>query len=98
MTPEEEKLYKEATKKVRRIKSFYNNLLSYFAIGLFLTFINWWTQSDEEDIKWWVVWVWVGWGIAIFFQGLGLYRNNILFSDDWEERKIKEEMERMKRR
>jgi hypothetical protein len=42
-------------------------------------------------------WVWFGWGIAIFFHGLGLFRRNILFSDDWEERKIKEELEKMKR-
>jgi hypothetical protein len=39
----------------------------------------------------------MGWGIGVFFHGLGLYRRNILFSEDWEERKIKEEMEKMKR-
>jgi Na+-driven multidrug efflux pump len=98
MTPEEEKLYKEAKKKVRRLRSFYSNILSYLAIGTFLTFICWWTQRDEDEIRWWVAWVWIGWGIGIFFHGLSLYRRNILFSDDWEERKIKEEMEKMKRR
>ena len=93
MTPEEEKLYKVAKKKVRRLRSFYSNLLSYLAIGTFLTFINWWTNPGY----WWVKWVWIGWGIGIFFHGLGLYRKSILFSDDWEERKIREEMEKMKR-
>lgn len=97
MTPEDEKLYEEAKKKVRRLRSFYSNLLSYLAIGSFLTFINWWTQNDEDEIHWWVIWVWIGWGIGVFFHGLGLYRKNILFSEDWEERKIKEEMEKMRR-
>ena len=94
MTPEDEKLYKQARKKVRRMKGFYSNVLSYFAIGSFLTFINWWTSPGH----WWVIWVWIGWGIGIFFHGLGLYRSNILFSDDWEEKKIQEEMEKMRRK
>ena len=97
MTLEEEKLYKQAKKKVARLRSFYSNVLSYFAIGTFLTFICWWTQRDDEEIHWWVIWVWIGWGIGIFFHGLGLYRKNILFSDDWEDRKIKEEMDKMRR-
>jgi hypothetical protein len=53
MTPEEEKLYKAAKRKVKRLRSFYSNLLSYFAIGTFLTFINWWTQKNDDDIHWW---------------------------------------------
>lgn len=94
ITPEEEKLYKEAKRKVRRIKRFYSNVASYFAVGIFLTFVNWYTNPDH----WWVKWVWIGWGIGIFFHALGLYKRNLLFSADWEERKIKEEMEKMKRR
>ncbi|MBX2966223.1 MAG: 2TM domain-containing protein [Cyclobacteriaceae bacterium] len=93
MIPEDEKLYKAAKKKVKRTRDFYSNILAYFAIGAFLTFINWWTSPGH----WWVKWVWIGWGIGVFFHGLSLYRKNILFSDDWEERKIKEEIERMKR-
>ena len=98
MTPEEEKLYKKAKKKVTRLRGFYNNVLSYLAIGSFLTFICWWTQRDDDRIHWWVIWVWMGWGIGVFFHGLGLYRKNILFSEDWEERKIQEELEKMKRK
>lgn len=93
MTPEEEKLYKEARKRVRRKRKFYSHVLSYLAITSFLTFINWFSSPG----RWWVQWVWIGWGIGIFFHGIGLYKQNIIFSDDWEERKIKEEMEKMKR-
>jgi hypothetical protein len=96
-SPEEEKLYKEARKRVRRKKSYYSALISYFAVGTFLTFLNWYTQRDEETIHWWVVWVWFGWGIGMFFYTISFFKTGVIFGQDWEERKIKEEMEKMKR-
>lgn len=96
-TPEDDKLYKEARKRVRRKKSYYSALISYFAVGTFLTFLNWYTQRDEEIIDWWVIWVWFGWGIGMFFYTISFFKNGIVFGQDWEERKIKEEMEKMKR-
>lgn len=96
-TPEEEKLYKEARKRVRRKKSYYSAIISYFAVGTFLTFLNWYTQRDEETIHWWVIWVWFGWGIGMFFYTISFFKTGVLFGQDWEERKIKEEMEKMKR-
>jgi hypothetical protein len=96
-TPEEERLYKEARKRVRRKKSYYSAIISYFAVGTFLTFLNWYTQRDEETIHWWVIWVWFGWGIGMFFYTISFFKTGVLFGQDWEERKIKEEMEKMKR-
>jgi uncharacterized protein (DUF486 family) len=96
-SPEEEKLYKEARKKVRRKKSYYSAIISYFAVGTFLTFLNWYTQRDEDTIHWWVIWVWFGWGIGMFFYTISFFKNGVVFGQDWEERKIKEEMEKMKR-
>jgi hypothetical protein len=90
----DEKLYRAARKKVRRKRKFYSHLLSYLAVGVFLTFVNWFTRPGH----WWVQWVWIGWGIGIFFHAISLYRRNILFGDDWEEQKIKEEMEKIKKR
>jgi hypothetical protein len=96
-TPEEEKLFKEARKRVRRKKNYYSAIISYFAIGTFLTFLNWYTQRDEETIHWWVIWVWFGWGIGMFFYTISFFKTGVIFGQDWEERKIKEEMEKMKR-
>jgi hypothetical protein len=56
-------------------------------------FINWYTRPGH----WWVQWVWLGWGIGIFFHGISLFKNNVLFGDKWEEDEIRKEMERMKR-
>lgn len=96
-TPEEEKLYKEARKRVRRKKSYYSAIISYFAVGTFLTFLNWYTQRDEDTIHWWVIWVWFGWGIGMFFYTIRFFKTGVIFGQDWEDRKIKEEMEKMKR-
>ena len=96
-TPEEEKLYKDARKRVKRKKSYYSALISYLAVGTFLTFLNWYTQRDEETIHCWVIWVWFGWGIGMFFYTISFFKNGIIFGQDWEDRKIKEEMEKMKR-
>lgn len=96
-TPEEEKLYKDARKRVRRKKSYYSAIIAYFTVGTFLTFINWFSQRDQETIHWWVIWVWFGWGIGMFFYTVSFFKNGMLFGQDWEDRKIKEEMEKMKR-
>lgn len=88
----EEQRYKKARRKVKKLKSFYSHLLTYLLIASFLTFINWYSNYGN----WWVIWVWIGWGIGLAFHAIGLFKSNILFGDDWEERKIKEEMEKMK--
>jgi hypothetical protein len=93
MNQTDDQLYNEARKKVRRLRNFYSHVAMYVAVSTFLTFVNWYTNPGH----WWVKWVWIGWGIGIFFNGLGLYKRNILFTDEWEERKIKEEMEKMKK-
>lgn len=93
MENNDEKVYRMARKNVRQRKKFYSHLLTFLAVGVFLTFINWYTHPGH----WWVQWVWLGWGIGIFFHGLRLYGKNILFSNEWEERQIKEEVERLKR-
>jgi hypothetical protein len=96
-TPEEEKLYKDARKRVRRRRNYYSAILTYFVMSSLLTLMNWYTQRDEETIHWWVGWVWFGWGIGMFFYSLSFFKNGFMFGQDWEERKIKEEMEKMKR-
>ncbi len=96
-TPEEEKLYKEARKRVRRRKNYYSAIISYFAVSTFLTFVNWYSQRDEDVIHWWVGWVWFGWGIGMFFYTISFFKTGVFFSQDWEDQKIKQEMEKMKR-
>lgn len=96
-TPEEEKLYKDARKRVRRKKNYYTAIISYFTVCTFLTVINWYQLSEGHGNHWWVKWVWFGWGIGMFFYTISFFKTGVIFGQDWEDRKIKEEMEKMKR-
>jgi hypothetical protein len=86
----EEQKYMRAKKKVDDIKGFYWNLLSYCLVIPFLIFINLMTSSAYL----WFWWPMLGWGIGLAFHGFGVFGNNLLFGNEWEERKIKEIMDK----
>ena len=88
----EEDKYSRAKKKVDNLKAFYSNLLSYCLVIPFLIFINLMTSPHHH-------WFWypmIGWGIGICFHAFGVFSDRIGFGADWEERKIKEFMEKDK--
>ncbi len=81
-----EQRYFEAKEKVKRIKEFYYNLLSYLVIIPFLFFI--WYKYTPNVIQWF----WLpafGWGIGLFFQAVKTFDIFPVFSKDWERKKIK---------
>jgi hypothetical protein len=89
MMSEEEK-YLRARKKVEKMKRFYKHLSSWMFTSLFLMVLFFALRMPP-----WITFVVVaGWGIGIAAEAIevfgfpGIDRN-------WEERKIKEEMERM---
>jgi hypothetical protein len=45
---------------------------------------------------WWFLWAMFGWGIGVGFHALGVFGPNLLFGKDWEDRKIKELMDKDK--
>lgn len=78
--------YHKAKKRVEEIKGFYSNLLSYAIVIPFLAFINYKTFWEFQ-------WFWfpmIGWGIGLVFHAFGVFG----YGKDWEERKIREIMER----
>ncbi|MDP2060797.1 MAG: histidine kinase [Flavobacteriaceae bacterium] len=81
--------YIRARKRVDDLKEFYGNLVSYLFVIPFLIFINYRTY-------WGFQWFWFpmfGWGIGLAIHALKVY----MPSYGWEDRKIKEFMEREKR-
>ena len=78
--------YHKAKKRVEEIKGFYSNLLSYIVVIPFLIFINYKTY-------WHFQWFWfpvLGWGLGLIFHAFGVFG----YGRTWEERKIKEIMEK----
>lgn len=81
--------YIRARKRVDDLKEFYGNLISYMLVIPFLIFINFRTSPQFH-------WFWFpmfGWGIGLAFHALKVF----MPSYGWEERKIKEFMEKEKR-
>ncbi|WP_282050145.1 2TM domain-containing protein [Maribacter aquivivus] len=83
------KRYEKAKERVELIKGFYGNLTSYCIVIPVLALINYRTTSFV-----WVIFPAIGWGIGLLAHGLKAYGLNPLFGNDWEERKIKEFMEK----
>ena len=78
--------YDRAVKRVKEIKGFYGNLISYCLVIPFLIFVN--LRNSPE--YYWFWWPMLGWGIGVVshgFQVFGIGKN-------WEDRKIKELMEK----
>lgn len=85
---DEDKAYLRARKKVKEIKAFYGNLVSYCIIIPFLIFINLYTQNKYH----WFWWPLLGWGIGVAshaFQVFGI-------GESWQEKKIQEIMNKQK--
>ena len=86
----EEQKYINAKNKVKKIKEFYANLMAYLIIIPFLIFINL-RFSPEFQWFWFPIF---GWGIGIAFHALDVFGLNFLLGKDWEDRKIKEFMDK----
>ncbi len=92
MTPEERRdKFERAKKRVTDLKKFYGELISYFLFIIVLAGINYyfngWTYM-------WFLWAVFGWGIGLMFRAWKLFGKNPFLSKDWEERKIKEYMDK----
>ena len=86
--------YVRARKHVDDIKEFYYGLLSYCIVIPFLIYINYKTY-------WGFQWFWfpmIGWGIGMGFHAYQVFVQNGVFGRKWEERKIKEFMEKEERK
>lgn len=84
--------YNKAKKRVKELKEFYRHLASYLVVIPFLIFIN--LYFSPKHI--WFYWPMLGWGIGLFFHALGVFNVFPFFGKDWDDKKIKEIMEKEK--
>jgi len=83
--------YEKAKKRVEEIKGFYSHLIVYLCVNVALLIINLVTSSGTL----WFYWPLLGWGIGLFFHGMGVFVFSKFPGKRWEERKIKEVMKEM---
>lgn len=93
-----EEKYKKAKKRVKEVKDFYTHLVVYITINLILIIINLGVfQSGFTDIKipkWPMFTTPFFWGIGLFFHALHVFKDSFKIFKDWENRKIKEYMDK----
>ena len=89
--------YREAVRKVKRIKSFYTHLTIYILVNLFIVFINIHDLKPGESYFQYKNFITLFfWGIGLVAHGLSVFVPQFVLGKDWEERKIREIMEKNK--
>ena len=88
---DEEESYKKARKRVDELKGFYEHLIVYVAVNLMLVFIN--LVTSPNQLRFYGVTVF--WGICLIWHAISVYGK---LGKKWEEKKIKEIMEKEERK
>lgn len=78
--------YRKASRRVKDLKEFYGNLTSYGIVIPFLAILNLVTAPGYL----WFLWPALGWGVGIAFHAISVFG----IGKSWEEKKIKELMEK----
>lgn len=86
----EQEAYIRAKKKVKEIRSFYYNLICYSIVINGLMILNLVTSPEHL----WFFYPALGWGIGLLFHGMGAFGVTPLLGKDWEERKMREYMQK----
>ncbi|MGL6298475.1 MAG: 2TM domain-containing protein [Methanobacteriaceae archaeon] len=91
----DENAYKRAKERVEEVKGFYTHLITYIVVNTFLIIIN----LISSPNSFWFYWVTGFWGIGLFFHFLSVFvLNRNILGKEWEDRKIKEYMEKEERK
>lgn len=100
----EEHKYMLAKKRVEKIKGFYWHLTSYIVVNIFISVVIIYGMMNEDKFtfkqaitNFGVYATWLFWGIGLVFHWLGVFGTNLFFSKDWEQRKIQEYIDEMKK-
>lgn len=83
--------YEKVKKRVQELKGFYSHLISFLFINAVLLAIN--LVTDPGDL--WFRWVTIFWGIGLLIHAINIFvMKGQFLGPDWEEKKIKELMEK----
>lgn len=99
MNAQEEIKYQEALKRVRKIKGFYSHLLVYIVVNIMIIVVNIQNLSPGESyFQYKNFFTAFFWGIGLVAHGFSVFLPQWFLGSNWEERKIKELMEKDKKK
>jgi hypothetical protein len=87
--------YREAQRKVKKIKNFYLSVFIYVAVNLFILYLNYSDLGPNETI-WHIEYfiLPIIWGAVLLVYGMSVYFSRFMLGSKWEEKKIKELMDK----
>jgi hypothetical protein len=86
--------YPEACRHVKELRAFYGHALTYALVIGGLALVN----ALASPGRWWVHWPAFGWGIGLAVHGLSILARGSALGRSWEERKIREYLDRNRAR
>ena len=97
MNTQDEIKYQEALKRVKKIKGFYTHAIVYVFVNIMIVFLNVKNLDPGETYFQFKNFMTAFfWGIGLLAHGLTVFVPNWIMGQNWEERKIKEFMEKEK--
>ena len=97
MNTQDEIKYQEALKRVKKIKGFYTHAIVYVFVNIMIVFLNIKNlEPGETYFQFKNFMTAFFWGIGLLAHGLSVFVPNWIMGQNWEERKIKEFMEKEK--
>ncbi|XLS28000.1 2TM domain-containing protein [Flavobacteriaceae bacterium M23B6Z8] len=87
--------YEKARERVKKIKGYYVHIAIFIVINSFIL-VNAYIRStyvEESFWQWSTFTTLIIWGIGLGFHTYGVFGQQLLFSKEWEERKLKQFME-----
>ena len=84
--------YLEAQKRVKKLKGFYIHATVYVLVNLFLIARNVQQGDSLYDID--VYWTAIFWGVGLLGHASSIFLPGFFLGKDWEEKKIRELMDK----
>ena len=81
--------YQRAKSRVDQLRGFYTQIGTFAVITVILFVID--VASGDG---WWFYWSVIGWGIFLLWRAMAIFGPKHRLGEDWERRKIQEEMEK----
>lgn len=89
--------YEDAQKRVKRLKGFYTHLIMYVLVNILIVFININNlKPGKSYFQFENFFTAFFWGIGLLAHAVSIFGHHLIFGKEWEERKIKEFMEKDK--
>lgn len=91
---ETDKKYLEAKRRVKKMKGFYIHALVFVLVNLFIIAQNVRQGEPLDSLN--NYYTAIFWGIGLLAHGVSVFVPGVIFGREWEERKIRELMDRYK--